>query len=353
MAEHVAVIGAGVYGAAVSAALTRLGAQVTVVDAGAPASGTSGATFSWINSCGKQPRRYHDLNVAGMRAHRDLAAAVPDSDWYHQSGNLEWRADDAGGQQLRAKVDGLLAYGYEAGWLTQDEALRLEPGLDPAQLPGEIAWFPREGWIDPARLVAYLLSVSGDAELIYDDAVTGLDISAGRVRAVLLASGGRLPVDAVVNCAGPQAARIAEFAGLDLPMRNTRGVLVYASPATVSRVIHSPRIDVRPDSGGRVLLHSGEIPDVSPESVGAAMEAGRALFPGLREATIENVRVGERPIPGDGLPVIGRALGLPNFHFAVSHSGATLCLHVAGLVAAETLGEDQGDALAPFRFERF
>jgi hypothetical protein len=30
-----------------------------------------------------------------------------------------------------------------------------------------------------------------------------------------------------------------------------------------------------------------------------------------------------------------------------------LCLHAGELVAAEVLGEDQDDALAPFRFERF
>src|ERR1700730_16331730 len=106
MAEHVVVVGAGVYGAAVAASLTRRGARVTVVDAGAPAGGTSGATFSWINSCGKQPRTSRDLRVASMQAHRDLAAAVPHSDWYHEGGNLEWAADDAGREELRDKVAG-------------------------------------------------------------------------------------------------------------------------------------------------------------------------------------------------------------------------------------------------------
>ena len=96
MAAHVVVIGAGVYGAAVAASLTRRGARVTVVDAGAPGGGTSGATFSWINSCGKQPRPYHDLNVAGMEAHRRLAADVPGGDWYHETGNLEWAAKAIG-----------------------------------------------------------------------------------------------------------------------------------------------------------------------------------------------------------------------------------------------------------------
>ncbi|GAA3985013.1 hypothetical protein OG252_07460 [Streptomyces sp. NBC_01352] len=40
---------------------------------------------------------------------------------------------------------------------------------------------------------------------------------------------------------------------------------------------------------------------------------------------------------------------LPNFHFAVSRSGATLSVHAGDLVAAEVLGE----ALAAFRLERF
>jgi glycine/D-amino acid oxidase-like deaminating enzyme len=350
MVEHVVVIGAGVYGASVAASLTRRGARVTVVDAGAPAGGTSSATFSWLNSCGKQPRPYHDLNVAGMAAHRKLAAG--NGDWYHEGGNLEWAADDAGRERLRTKVAGVLGYGYEAQWLSRADVLHLEPDLDPAALPAdEIAYFPHEGWIEPTRLVAHLLAGTP----VVHDAVTGLDVTAGRVRAVRLASGEQLTADAVVNCAGPRAARIAEFAGLRLPMSNTFGVLVYTSPVAVavSRVIHAPHVHLRPDGGGRILLHSEEISSVDQPAVDTVLAAGRALYPGIRAATAESVRVGERPIPADGLPVLGRAVEVPNFFFAVSHSGATLSVHVGDLVAAETLGEDQSAALEPFRFERF
>ncbi|MFC6021764.1 NAD(P)/FAD-dependent oxidoreductase [Plantactinospora solaniradicis] len=368
MAEHVVVIGAGVYGAAVTASLTRRGARVTVVDAGEPGSGTSGATFSWTNSCGKQPRTYHDLNVAGMAAHRKLAAEVPHGDWYHEGGNLEWAADDTGRAELRKKVDGVLEYGYEARWLDRAEAVRLEPDVDPAALPAhEIAFFPREGWIEPTRLIGHLLSdaVARGAELVRNDAVTGLEVTAGAVRAVRLASARRLAADHVVNCAGPHAGRIAALAGLTLPMRNTRGVLVYTSPVavSVSRVIHAPHVHLRPDGAGRLLLHSEESDgaaqlsesgtiEVERSAVDKVVEAARALYPGIRAGTVESVRVGERPIPGDGLPVLGRAVGLPNFHFAVSHSGATLSVHAGDLVAAEVLGTDHGDALAAFRFER-
>ncbi|MFG2004326.1 NAD(P)/FAD-dependent oxidoreductase [Spirillospora sp. NPDC048911] len=362
MVANVVVVGAGVYGAAVAASLARRGAQAVVVDAGAPAGGTSGATFSWTNSCGKKPRSYHDLSVASMEAHRRLAAEAPDGSWYHETGNLEWAADDDR-EELRRKVAGVIDYGYEARWLSRAEALRLEPDLQPAELPDEIAYFPREGWVEPARLISHLLSnaVSRGAEVVRNHAVTGLEVTGGRVRTVRLASGRRLSADAVVNCAGPQAASIAELAGLVLPMRNTRGALVYTSPVavSVSRVVHAPRVHLRPDGAGRLLLHSPDIDGaahasgtVEQAAVEKLLKAGRELYPGLQDATVQDVRVGERPIPGDGLPVLGRVAELPNFHFAVSHSGATLSVHAGDLVAAEALGEDQNDALAPFRFER-
>jgi glycine/D-amino acid oxidase-like deaminating enzyme len=300
-----------------------------------------------------------------MRAHQELAASVPGCDWYHQTGNVQWAGDDNGRKALHDKVADLLTRGYEARWLTRQELLRLEPDLDPDRLPADgIAYFPGEGWIEPVRLVAHLLSAAGyaGAELIRDDAVTGLDLPGGKVQAVLLASGRRLRADAVVNCAGPRAATIAEFAGLTLPMRNSRAVLFYTSPVAISvaRVIHSPRVYLRPDGGERLLLHCEEIDsslsasgDVPPGVADEALEAGCEIYPGMRPATVESVRVGERPFPGDGMPVLGRVTELPGFYFAVSHSGATLCLHAGDLVAAEVLGEDVNDALTPYRFERF
>jgi glycine/D-amino acid oxidase-like deaminating enzyme len=365
---RIAVVGAGVYGAAVAESLARRGAHVTVLDAGRPASGTSGATFSWTNSCGKQPRDYHELSVAGMVAHRKLAAEVEGSDWYHERGNVEWARTESGLASLATKVSSLLDYGYEVEWLTRDQLLRLEPDIDGDQLPGEgIAFYPREGWIEPARMVGHLLARARahGAQLIAGDAVTALEDTGRGIATVVLASGTRVPVDAVVNCAGPGAGRIAAMAGLSLPMRNTRGVLVYTAPAavTVGRVVHAPEVHLRPDGGGRLLLHTHEIDSavlvdtagacsVDPSAPSQVVDAANVLYPGIAGTPVESVRVGERPIPRDGLPVLGRTKRVANFFFAVSHSGATLSVHAGDLVAAEVMGTAQDQALAPFRFER-
>jgi glycine/D-amino acid oxidase-like deaminating enzyme len=81
------------------------------------------------------------------------------------------------------------------------------------------------------------------------------------------------------------------------------------------------------------------------------LDLAEELYPGLRGSKIEASRIGVRPIPIDGLPVLGQSTTVENFHFAVTHSGVTLCLHVAKLVSAEIRGEPV-DQLAPFRHSR-
>jgi glycine/D-amino acid oxidase-like deaminating enzyme len=67
------VIGAGVMGASVAYRLAQAGAAVTVLEATRIGAGTSGISFAWTNAHKKPPKPYHDLNVAGMKAHAALA----------------------------------------------------------------------------------------------------------------------------------------------------------------------------------------------------------------------------------------------------------------------------------------
>jgi len=59
----VLVVGAGCVGANVAYRLAERGAAVTVLDAGAPGAGTSGASFAWTNSFGKTPRDYNQFST--------------------------------------------------------------------------------------------------------------------------------------------------------------------------------------------------------------------------------------------------------------------------------------------------
>jgi glycine/D-amino acid oxidase-like deaminating enzyme len=366
MSLKVVVVGAGVIGAAVAADLAQAGCAVTVLESGQVAAGTSRATFAWTNAGGKQPRSYFDLNVEGIQAHRRLASSVTSSDWYHESGNLEWKAGADAQQEQQRKVTRLLKWGYQARWLNPEQVRSLEPDMAPDMIGSRVAYFPDEGWIDPTRLMAALLSMArtSGAEVRPHAAAVGMSMRGERIDGVRTSDGETVRTDAVVNCAGPAASKVAALAGIDLPMRNTTRLLAYTAPTAVAvgRVIHAPRIHLRPDSGGRLLLHNTTADaaapthdDVSriaePTAAQAMLRLAKQLYPSLRGIKVEASRIGVRVIPIDGLPVLGRSATIENFHFAVTHSGVTLCLRVAELVGAEVRGE-RVDALTLFRHSR-
>jgi glycine/D-amino acid oxidase-like deaminating enzyme len=366
MSLNVVVVGAGVIGAAVAADLARVGCSVTVLESGQAAAGTSATTFAWTNAGGKQPRSYFDLNVEGMQAHRRLASSVASCDWYHPSGNLEWATGAEAQQEQDRKVARLLEWGYQARWLDPQEVRSLEPDLAPDMIGSRVAYFPDEGWVDPARLIAALLSMAGaaGAQVRHHCAAVGMSMTGERIDGVRTSDGQTVRTDAVVNCAGPGAGEVAALAGVDLPMRNTAGLLAYTAPSAVAvgRVIHAPQIHLRPAGGGQLVLcnvtadaavstHDGDTWIAEPGTAQAMLHLAQELYPGLRSSNVEASRIGMRPIPIDGLPVLGRSATVENFHFAVTHSGVTLCLRVAELVGAEVRGE-LVDELASFRHSR-
>jgi hypothetical protein len=150
------VVGAGCVGASVAYRLAQRGARVTVLDAGAPGAGTSGASFAWTNSFGKTPRGYHDLNVAGMEEHAALVKELkelPGGGWLHQDGALAWEDSPAGCARLDQAVERL------AGWAVRSSASRPPRPRDRARSPhrptSPVIWTPGEG-LDAVPYVAAL-----------------------------------------------------------------------------------------------------------------------------------------------------------------------------------------------------
>jgi glycine/D-amino acid oxidase-like deaminating enzyme len=127
------VIGAGVMGASVAYRLAQAGAAVTVLEATRIGGGTSGISFAWTNAHKKPPKPYHDLNVAGMRAHLALADEFGATPWWHGGGSLEWVAEPDRPAQ-RENIEQLRSWGYAAEWLTLRQVEELEPDFDPAAI---------------------------------------------------------------------------------------------------------------------------------------------------------------------------------------------------------------------------
>jgi glycine/D-amino acid oxidase-like deaminating enzyme len=353
------VIGAGVVGVAVAAGLARRGARVTVLEAGRPGAGTSGTTFAWVNAANKEPASYFALNVAGMRAHRDLAG--DHAPWYFPTGNLERATTDEHRAALAAKLDRLAASGYAARRLTAAKARELEPDL--AHTGGaDHAFFPDEAYVLPVPLLARLLAEARDRGATVRTRTEVTEVDGGTVRT---ADGTRYDADVVVSCAGRWTTRVAAMAGADVPMidpdlAGSPAVAYLATtapvPVRLSGVLHTSRLHVRPDGGGRLMLHALDLDglaDPAAPAPGVAAEFVRRLpevLAGADEVPVEAVRIGQRAIPGDGRTVAG--FTDPRFYVVATHSGITLAPLLGDLVAGEVFGT-RSAMLTDFRPERF
>jgi glycine/D-amino acid oxidase-like deaminating enzyme len=360
------VIGAGVLGASTAFRLAEAGLQVTILEAGRVGAGTSGMSFSWINSNGKPPRAYHDLNVAGLRAHYALREEFPSTPWLHEGGCLEIvPAPEAAA--LQAKVERLQQWDYSAELITPARLRELEPelSLDALGDDATIAWFPEEGWIDPVLFAQAMVrrAQAKGAALHIGTKVTEIVMQGGRATGVVTADGQHFDAGLVVNCAGRWSNEASPDAHLHIPLSPRVGVLVFTRPAPtlLSRIVRTPLVDMRPDGAGRLVLHDNAIDldfaidsPVSPTMPQAVklMENVTRLLPHLAGLEAEAVRIAIRPIPADGYSAVGPVPGVAGYYVAVTHSAVTMSAHLGKLIAREATGEDVPE-LAPFRPARF
>jgi glycine/D-amino acid oxidase-like deaminating enzyme len=364
---RIAVIGAGVVGASVAFRLAQSGAdQVWLVDKSLPGTGTSSASFAWVNANEKTPYAYFELNYAGLKEHLRLRDELPGgAPWLHLGGNIEWAEDEAKLKELRGRVERLRSWGYAAEWRKASRVNQaLEPNVAFADPDTSVAFFPEEAWVDAPRLANALteLARQNGAGTHLGVSVEEIETRSGRVAAVQLRGGERLPVDAVVNAAGPEADRVAALLDLPLPLKPSRGLLarLKADEPLLGRVVHSQQVNIRPDGPGCVLAHHSSIDRELENGSGAKgrlclelLERARRVVPALKRARVEDVRVGVRPMPEDGLPCVGAVSAVPGYYEAVTHSGVTLGPLVGRLLAWEVLTSEVGAAIAPFRPERF
>ena len=74
---------------------------------------------------------------------------------------------------------------------------------------------------------------------------------------------------------------------------------------------------------------------------------------GLGSLHIEEFRIGLRPLPTDGLPLIGPVPGIDGAYAAVMHSGITLAAIVGQIVAEEVgRGGEESGVVGMYRLDR-
>ncbi|GAA4843049.1 FAD-binding oxidoreductase [Saccharopolyspora rosea] len=364
-------MGLGVLGAGVARSLALRGAEVTVFEQTAALAGTSGTSFAWTNSHSKNPRSYHDLNVAGIAEHDALAQHTGGApEWLVRNGNLEWAEDPAGADRLAASVAELVDRDYPVDWITPQRARELVPDLRIPDHVADIAHYPTEGHIFPALLVSRLWGEARDhgARLRCPATVLGLSETGSGVRIEL--SDGVAEADVVVLAVGRWTEALTASAGHRVAMADpdaagsvTVGMLGYTNPlpTRLDRVLTTPRLNVRPDGGGRLIVQGLDLDADADPANPPAIDGDHArqlcarlndLLDGTEGAHLQSLRIGQRAMPADGRTVAGFLGDRGRIYTLATHSGITLGPLLGRLAAQEVLTGDPADLLADFRPQR-
>lgn len=351
------VIGAGIIGCSIAQALAAAGEAVVVLDAARVGAGVSGSSFGWINASFHADEAHYHLRKEGIAAWHRLEAARGDLpiSW---GGAFCWEEQ---GAALMATRDGLSTLGYQVDAVGGDALQERLPAL--GGLPAEALFFAEEGVADVAALTEVL---ARDASALGARFVTGVTVEAicevgGRVTGVKTAHG-EIAGDRVVVAAGSGGARLVEALGVKLPMLSRPGLLMKTRPIArvLETVLVTPEGEIRQMQDGRIVMptsagHQGDtteaITELPLEIAEAALDRIRGYFLG-QDLAVDEVTLAWRPVPGDGLPVVGPA-GPEGLYLSVLHSGVTLAAVVAELAAREMLEGERSELLGPYHPGRF
>ena len=239
--------------------------------------------------------------------------------------------------------------------MERDEIGRLEPRL--AAPPPVAAHAPGEGALDPVVATTTFVgaALEAGARLIGESEVTALATTGGRVSGVVL-PGGAIEADVVVMAAGTDSVALCAEVGIALPVAASPATLSrFSGPAgLVGRVVSGPDLEIRQDAAGCLLVADWHVEDESPEKQAAdTLALIRRRFRGAGTVSSIDARVGRRPMPADGAPIVGFTSDAPGLYLAVMHSGVVMAPVVGRLATEEIVAGREAEALAPCRLSRF
>lgn len=362
---HVIVIGAGVVGAAIAYYLSKEGARVTVVERAKVGCGTSGASTAYVNAVLKRPEHYHRFSRLGVEAYDRLEEELGLGSGLGSRGALHWPASMTGGLKSFDRVLAELEewdYPHEA--LTPDEAAKIEPNVRVRDHRGPVLYLPNERWVEGETLARTLCqrAVENGATVLDSCPVVEIAVSGRRAKGVDTTKG-FVAGDEVIVAAGVSTEGLLAPLGYRMRMGMTVGVLAVFRPPTplLNGVVYPGAYHCRPTEDGGLQIGSDEYDALAdrdtetskaPSWLYGLRDVAARDIRGLEGLPIEEFKIGLRPMPEDGLPLIGRAPGVEGIYAAVMHSGITLAAIVGQTVAREVWGGKELGVLDRYRPER-
>ena len=348
--ERVIVIGAGIVGASLAYHLAGKGANVTLVEAEDIASGVTGSSFAWLNASHPEPDPIAQLRGSAIKEYRRLETQLP---------GLEIRWTGALSYSAMA-IEGLPISGHQASakLVSRSQILDLEPNIK--KPPQSALYKPEEGALDAVAATHALIAGAEayGAKILTQTRVLGFVTQSATVIGVETTIG-VINADIVVLAAGTGTTKLTDILGMSLPIEASPAIFIrYKSqPNLVHTLISSPEMEVRQSSDCELLAAEDYLDDaVENQPAAIALRTAKTIqneLHGVVSIDPEWACVGLRPMPGDGIPIIGYLPNVGGVYVCAMHPGITLAAIVGRLASEEIIDKKASIALRPCRPDRF
>jgi glycine/D-amino acid oxidase-like deaminating enzyme len=357
----IAIVGAGIVGAACAAALTAEDLRVVIIDAAGPATGTTAAGMGHIVVMDDSEAQLA-LTSYSRQLWTDLASELPSSCEYKRCGTIWVAADDDEMDEARRKHDLLRSNEINCEFLDARSVRDAEPNLRD-QIAG--------GLLVSDDAVVYQLAAT---KHLIDKAMSngaetrfGSMASAIESKHVSLENGDEISAGIVINAAGthahkltPQLEIVPKKGHLAITDRYPQFIRHQVLELGYTKSAHGSQVDsvafnVQPRPTGQMLIGSSRQlgksdrlidRDILRRMIARAVE----YMPNLGRMSAIRSWTGIRPATKDNLPYIGEIPELPGVYAAAGHEGLgiTTSLGTAAILRDMILGRDPSIPHAPY-----
>ena len=350
------VIGGGIRGACIAYYLAKAKVKVALVEQNDLTFGASSRNAALIRMSPKEPRVYAELGMESGRLYLELVQDLEGPVELRHNGALDVILTEMEMNRAREFVaQQQIVPGNVANILARKETLELEPALSELVI-GSI-YYPNDMDINPMYFVLEVIKAAQryGAQIFTHTEVTAISTAGNKITGVVTTKGD-FSTPVVVNAAGVEVPRIGRMVGLSVPVFRIRGQVITTEriPPLISRFVG----EIYQTACGSLYLGitnqfmAHEMRSTLPEVAPALQHAARVL-PAVRNVNVVRIWTGMRPVPPDGMPILGGVVGLDGYYTATGHGGITTG-PVTGKLTADLITTGRTHIpLYPFLLSRF
>jgi len=378
--DKIIIVGAGIVGSSIAYHLTKMGAEVTVIERDRPAAHASGRNFGWLHaSYPTKPYSFHHLLRLSLLAYHKLETDIGID--IHWGGSFEWHALKENQKILKQEIEIQQGYGVPIHMISGYQAHKLEPNVK-FDKEANMAFSESDGAVDSNEVVNKLLkkTINLGGQVLYPVTYENTKVKNRKIVAVRT-SIGEIEADRVVFACGLDTD---ELLNIDVLKKSEPEIILRTQPMKkiIDHVLVMPSFHIHQQHDGTVIIGAtntlegtavGSLPGapvshlerlaLMPESFpDIALEKQHAdrilaiaqqFIPQLKTVELEEVVIGWIPSTHNGGPVVGHLKNIPGAYLATTNSGVTLAPIIGELVAMELLDGVETNLLADFRPNRF